>query len=203
MLLAYILYMKIILFMVVALFTLVSYADVTPGSVSSGNGFMLGGSWIGKGTHSLGIDTKYNLFSQNDVIFVMNNKTISVPVPTYIYKTFKEHGSFNVSAGQLKSDIGMIAKNSSTVIKKVQTKETDACTYCGYCHSINMSTGQLEYGYSTMCTGTREYLSETTYLNTNYSINFTDKSGKVVGTYSSKPIPTKSTRELKELRGCL
>lgn len=199
--------MKAILLAVLFLFTLVAHAQLAEGTLSSQTGFVLNTKndsiHFAKGERPFAIDTNYNLFGQSDVIFVINNHTISVPVPSSVYKNFKNHENFNVTAQQLKLNFGMKAKRNAVFFKKKTQEEVVSCTFCGYCFGINANNGQSEYSYQPSCPGTREILSETSFYNTVYQIDFTDKNGKVIGTYQSKPIVDKKTKEIKELRSCL
>lgn len=199
--------MRIIIALAMVLFALVSHAEVTKGTINSANGLVLATSSqkfnIPKGVQSFGIDTKFKLWGLNEVVLVVNGQTFVVPAPKHVYESFKNHGNFRVSAQELGANFGMVAKNTSVAIKKENKKDNPSCTYCGYCYSLSISSGQLEYGYSTLCNGTREVMTEVTSFKTLYQIEFTDKSGKVVGTFQSAPIMTESKKEGKELRTCM
>lgn len=199
--------MRIIIALAMVLFALVSHAQVTKGNMSTPTGLTLATSGqkfgIPKGNSSFGIDTKFNLFGLNDVVLVVNGQTFLVPAPKHVYNAFKNHGNFKVSAQELGANFGMIARNTSVAIKKENKKDNPACTFCGYCFGINANNGQMEYGYNASCSGTREILAEVTSFRTVYQIEFTDRSGKVVGTFLSSPTVTTSSKEVKEIRTCM
>lgn len=199
--------MRIIIAFAMVLFALVSHAQVTNGTITSQTGLVLATSGqkfnIPKGVQSFGIDTKFKLWGLNEVVLVVNGQTFIVPAPKHVYKAFKDHGNFRVSAQELGANFGMVAKKTSVAVKKENKKDNPGCTFCGYCYSISATNGQLEYGYSAMCSGTREIIAEVTSFRSVYQIDFTDRSGKVVGTFQSAPIMTKTSKEVKEIRTCM
>lgn len=154
---------------------------------------------IPSGLHSLSIEYDANFFSKDVAIFKIGNQRIPIPLSKENFSKLKNGTDFSIDAKDLGQNFSIISKSTSEKLPATKRIENDNCTYCGYCHYMNVNA-QLEYGYYTACQGSQktEYEITTTRITKTFALKNKDKT---IGNIKL-PVESEHKKRIRDITDC-